>query len=57
MNGNTSKYRKYEGKGSGEITIPIAIARALSWKDGDEINIIFETMNNKKGIFLSKKEK
>ena len=57
MNGSTSKYRKYEGKGSGEITIPIAIARALNWKDRDEISIIFETRNDKKGIFLSKKEK
>lgn len=57
MNGKTTKYRKYKSQGSGQISIPVSIAKALNWKDGDEINIIFETVDNKKGIFLSKKEK
>ena len=56
MNGKTTKYRKYEKKGSGEIIIPISIAQALNWEDGDEINMLFETKNGKKGIFLFKKE-
>ena len=56
MNGKTTKYRKYKGQGSGTLTVPIAIAKALNWEDGDEINIIFEAKNNKKGIFLFKKE-
>lgn len=55
MNGKTTKYRKYEGKGSGEIIIPISIAKALNWEDGDEINMLFEKINGKKGIFLFKK--
>ncbi|MFX1504664.1 MAG: hypothetical protein ACFFDC_00995 [Promethearchaeota archaeon] len=56
MNGTTTKYRKYKSQGSGTLTIPISIAKALSWKDEDEITIVFEVMNNKKGIFLFKKE-
>lgn len=56
MNGKTTKYRKYEQKGSGEIIIPMSIAQALNWKDGDEINMLFETKNEKKGIFLFKKD-
>ena len=56
MNGKTTKYRKYKTRGSGEVIIPLSIARALNWKDGNEINIIFETVDGKKGIFLSKKE-
>jgi len=55
MNGKTTKYRKYEQKGSGEIIIPISIAQALNWEDGDEINILFEIISDKKGIFLFKK--
>ncbi|HEC38214.1 hypothetical protein LCGC14_0546280 [marine sediment metagenome] len=56
MNGKTTKYRKYKGHGSGTITVPIAIAKALNWGDGDEIHILFEAKGNKKGIFLFKKE-
>jgi len=56
MNGETTKYYKYETSGSGTLTIPIAIAKALNWKHGDEIQIIFDVRDEKKGIFLYKKE-
>ncbi len=56
MNGKTTKYRKYEGHGSGTIIVPIAIAKALNWEDGNEIQIIFDAKDNQKGIFLFKKE-
>ncbi len=56
MNGKTTKYHKYEGSGSGNLTIPIAIAKALNWENGDEISLVFDVKNEKKGIFLFKKD-
>ena len=56
MNGETTKYYKYETSGSGTLTIPIAIAKALNWNHSDEIQIIFDVKDGKKGIFLFKKE-
>jgi len=50
-------YYKYKKSGSGTMTIPIAIAKALNWEHGDEINIIFDTKNGQKDIFLFKKER
>ena len=57
MNGKTVKYRKYKGQGSGTLIVPIAIADALNWQDEDILNIVFDVRNNKKGIFIYKKEK
>ena len=56
MNGETTKYYKFKGRGSGSITVPIALAKALNWEHGDEINVIFDTKEGKKGLFLFKKE-
>ncbi|MHA2007081.1 MAG: hypothetical protein ACXACO_08165 [Promethearchaeota archaeon] len=55
--GNTTKYRKYKQQGSGTVLIPISLARALKWKDKDDLSITFEVINSHKGIFLFKKEK
>lgn len=57
MNGETTKYYKYDSSGSGTVTIPIALAKALNWSHGDKINIVFETRENQSGLFLFKKKK
>ena len=57
MNGEITKYYKYKSSGSGNITIPIALAKALNWKHHDEIGIIIDVKNDQKGLFLFKKEK
>lgn len=36
------------------ITIPISVARALGWKDQDDINVIIKEIEEKKGLFLYK---
>ena len=56
MNGTPTKYTKAESRGSGSILIPIKIAKALNWADGDEINLIFETKEDQKGLFVYKKK-
>ncbi len=56
MNGKTTKYRKYEGSGSGRINIPIALAESLNWKNSDEINILLHTNKGVEGLFLYKKD-
>ena len=56
MNGKTTKYRKYEGSGSGRINIPIALAESLNWKNGDEIDILSHTYKGIGGLFLYKKD-
>jgi hypothetical protein len=38
------------------VSIPVSIVKALNWEDKDDINMILETKNNMKGIFLFKKE-
>ena len=57
MNGETTKYYKFKKSGSGRVTIPIALAKALNWIHDDELNIIIEIKNGNKGLFLFKKEK
>ena len=42
--------------GSGTVTIPIALAKALNWNHQDEIRIIIDVKMNQKGLFLFKKE-
>lgn len=56
MNGKTTKYRKYEGSGSGRINIPIALAESLSWKNSDKINILYHTYKGIEGLFIYNKD-
>ena len=56
MNGETTKYYKFEKSGSGRVTIPIALAKALNWNHDDELIITIEIKNNQKGLFLFKRE-
>ena len=56
MNGETTKYYKFEKSGSGRITIPISLAKALNWTHNIEINITIEVLKGNKGLFLFKKE-
>jgi len=55
MSGKLITYRKYKSGGSGTIYVPISVAQSLGWKDGDELILSFEMIDNKKGIFLTKK--
>ena len=55
LNGETTKYYKYESSGSGTVTIPIALAKALNWEHKSEIGIIIEVKEGQKGLFLFKK--
>jgi len=55
MNGELTKYYKYDSSGSGSDTIPIALAKALNWEHQDEIGIIIDVKNDNKGLFLFKK--
>ncbi len=56
MNGKTTKYRKYEGSGSGRINIPIALAESLNWENRDDIGILSHTYKGIEGLFLYKKD-
>lgn len=56
MNGNSTKYYHYEGTGSGRISIPIALARDLGLEHKDELIISIQTIEGKKGLFISRKE-
>jgi len=56
MNGQTSKYYYHKDSKQSRLSIPVSIARSLDWKKGDEINIKFEVINGKKGLFLYKEE-
>lgn len=57
MNGEITKYYKYNTSGSGSITIPIALAKALNWEHKDEINIIFDIKDGQHGLFFFKKKR
>lgn len=57
MNGEITKYYKYETSGSGTVTIPLALAKSLNWDHKDEINIVIKEVNNQVGLFLFKKKK
>lgn len=56
MNGNITKYYFYEKSGSGRVNIPIALARDLGFEHKDDINIVIQTIDGKKGLFLWKRE-
>ena len=57
MNGETVKYHYYDSNKRSFITVPVTMARGLSWKHGDEIGIINMNRDGKDGLFLFKKEK
>ncbi len=57
VNGETTKYYKYESSGSGRVTIPLSLAKALNWEHDDELNVIVEVFNEQKGLFFFKKDK
>ena len=57
MNGEITKYYKYETSGSGTVTIPLALAKSLNWDHKDEIYIVIKEVNNQVGLFLFKKKK
>ena len=56
INGEITKYYKFKGRGSGSVTIPLALAKALNWEHGNGIYVIFDTKDSNKGLFLFKKE-
>ena len=57
MNGDTTKYYKFEKSGSGRVTIPVRLAKALKWEHDDKIGIVMESFNGQNGLFLFKREK
>lgn len=57
MDGETTKYYKFEKSGSGRLTVPISLAKSLNWEHQDEINILIKTIDGQIGLFLWKKEK
>ena len=56
MNGKTTKYYYNEKNKQSTVTIPVSIAKSLNWENKDEINVLFEVKEGKKGIFLFKKD-
>jgi len=54
MNGETTKYYKYNKSGSGNLTVPIALANALNWKHKDQIKIRIKTIEGETGLFFFK---
>ena len=57
MNGEITKYYKYETSGSGTVTIPLALAKSLNWGHKDPINIVIKEIEGQVGLFLFKKKK
>jgi len=56
MSGRAVKYKKYDKQGSGQVYIPMSIAEALKWVNGDELMLTVEVVDGHKGLFLYKKE-
>ena len=56
MSEQETKYYKFKSSGSGQVTIPITIARMMGWKHDDILKISFENINENKGIFLYKED-
>ena len=57
MNGKTTKYYFYDSNKQSLVLIPVSVAKSLNWKHKDEIKVIFDVKNGKKGLFLYKEEK
>jgi len=56
MDGDTTKYYKFEKSGSGRVTIPVRVAKALNWEHDNKIGIIINTIDGQQGLFLWKRE-
>lgn len=56
MNGETTKYYYYDKTKQSRVNIPVSIARSLNWKHLDNIKLIIDVKEGKKGIFLFKDE-
>ena len=56
MDGDTTKYYKFEKSGSGRVTIPVRLAKALNWEHNNKIGIIINTIDGQQGLFLWKRE-
>ena len=54
MNGYSTKYLFYDSNKQSLVTIPRGIARSLNWNHGEEIKVIFEVKDGRKGLFLYK---
>jgi len=54
MKGQQTKYYKFESTGSGRLTVPISLAKALGWEHSDNIVIRIETIDQKTGLFFYK---
>jgi len=57
MNGEITKYYKFEKSGSGRLTIPISLAKSLNWENKDDIGIMIDIRKGQKGLFIWKREK
>jgi hypothetical protein len=51
--GKSGELVKYQAKQS-TITIPISVARALGWKDKDDIHVMIKDIKDQTGLFLYK---
>jgi len=56
MEGEETKYYKYETSTSGTVTIPKAMAKGLGWKLKDTILALFKAIEGHEGLFLYKKK-
>jgi len=54
MDGETTKYYFYKERGSGNLTIPVRIAKALDWNHKDDITLLIKSIDGKVGLFLTK---
>ncbi len=52
MNGEKTKFYKYDSSTSANVTIPLGIAKALNWNHKDEINLSIKSFEGKLGLFL-----
>ena len=57
MNGDTTKYYKFEKSGSGRVTIPVRLAKALNWEHNDKIGILIKMFDGKECLLLWRREK
>ncbi len=54
MNGKITKYFFYEKNKQSVVSIPVSVAKSLNWNHKDEIKVLFDVKDGKKGIFLFK---
>lgn len=56
MNGKTTKYYYYDSNKQSIVTVPVSLAKALSWNHLDEITIEIKSFEGKTGLFFYKKD-